>query len=687
MNGTSEQATVSELRYLKGVGPKKVQVFEKIGIVSIRELLYLFPRRYEDRSCFFPVAEVRPGEVVTIRGEILSAALKRMRALTLLDVLIGDKSGAIHAVWFNQPYLKKQMEAGREVIFYGKAEIYQGKLQMMSPEYEFIDADLDPVHTSRITPVYPLTEGLFQRSLRMTLYDVVHRHLTRHVRETYPETFRRRLDLIGLPEAIAGMHFPESFEQQAAARKRVVFDEFFIFELLLLRKMEVLRTQYRSYAIEGARKTAEEFASGLPFELTGDQRKSIGEIARDMERDVPMNRLLHGDVGSGKTVVGAFALLAAAKQGLQGVCLVPTEILAEQHFRTFQAILSPHNIAVGLLTSSTAEDRRKRMLAELKNGKLPLIVGTHALLQEDVAFSSLAVVLIDEQHKFGVRQRCQLLNRPIRPHQLVMTATPIPRTLALTVYGDLDVSSIRELPAGRQTISTYWITRQKQPDVLRHIFEKIAQGEQAYFIYPLIDETEKSDLRAAQEGYEQLKKGIFSRVKIGLVHGRLDSGEREAVMKAFARGEIKALVATSVIEVGVDNPNATVMVIENAERFGLSQLHQMRGRIGRGSKASECFLFGEPKTVEGQKRLRIMTKTRDGFVIAEEDLKLRGPGEFLGTKQSGTPLFKYADPLADQESLLVARDMAAECLREKWLTDRTEWEVFRRHLEDCKIQY
>jgi ATP-dependent DNA helicase RecG len=451
--------------------------------------------------------------------------------------------------------------------------------------------------------------------------------------------------------------------------------------------MEALRTRYRSYAVGDARKTAGDFAAGLPFQLTGDQRNCIEEIARDLERNFPMNRLLHGDVGSGKTVVGAFALMAAAKQGLQGACLVPTEILAEQHYRTFQAILRPYNISIGLLTSSTDEDRRKRMLAELKNGKLSILVGTHALLQGDVAFSNLAVAMIDEQHKFGVRQRCQLLNRPIRPHQLVMTATPIPRTLALTVYGDLDVSAIRELPAGRQTISTYWITRQKQPDVLRHILERIDQGEQAYFIYPLIDETEKSDLLAAQKGYEQLKKGIFSRVKIGLIHGRLESGDREAVMKAFGRGEIKVLVATSVIEVGVDNPHATVMVIENAERFGLSQLHQMRGRIGRGSKASECFLFGEPKTVEGQKRLRIMTKTRDGFVIAEEDLKLRGPGEFLGTKQSGTPLFKCADPLADEDSLLVARDIAAECLREKWLTSLTEWEVLRRHLEDCNIQY
>jgi ATP-dependent DNA helicase RecG len=432
---------------------------------------------------------------------------------------------------------------------------------------------------------------------------------------------------------------------------------------------------------------AKQFTQSLPFRLTPSQDKVIGELAEDLSKTIPMNRLLQGDVGSGKTVIAAFALLLAAKNSRQGALLAPTEILAEQHFRTLLQVLKPFSISLELLTSSTPSSRRERLLAELKQGKLSLLVGTHALLQEDVRFNSLALAVIDEQHKFGVYQRCQLLNADPRPHQLVMTATPIPRTLALIIYGDLDTSTLRELPAGRQPISTYWITRAKQKEVLEHILKKVQAGEQAYFIFPLIEETEKSDLLAAKKEFENLRRTVFSDIKMGLVHGRLTKEERDTIMQAFRQGEIQVLVATSVVEVGVDHPNATVMVIENAERFGLSQLHQMRGRIGRGTKASECFLFGEPRSEEGKKRLRILTKTQDGFLIAQEDLKLRGPGDFLGTRQSGEPFFRIAHPVLDEDILLEARETAMVLLKNRTLEQNPEWDPMKKYFEQIQLRY
>jgi ATP-dependent DNA helicase RecG len=680
--------TQLDLRYLKGVGPKRAQIFQNLGIHSVEDLLRYFPRRYEDRSCYVRISDIQPGQIVTIKGEIVAAVLKRFRGITLLDVAVGDDSGVIHMTWFNQPYLKPQMEPGRGGIFYGKADLRQGKLQLSSPEYEFVEDDEDTVHTMRITPVYPLTQGLFQRSLRTTIYDVVHNQLDQQIVEYLPEEFIQNLKLMGLREAIREMHFPTSLALMQKARERIVFDELFFFELLIFKKIDSLRSTTQAMVIRSDNSTQREFANHLPFDLTAGQKEALTSIAADMGQPYPMNRLLQGDVGSGKTVVAAFALLLAAQSKHQAAFLVPTEILAEQHYHTIRSVLAPFKLAVGLLTSNTPLDRRQKMLAELKQGKVSILIGTHALFQEDVHFASLALLVIDEQHKFGVHQRHHLLNRHPRPHQLVMTATPIPRTLALTVFGDLDVSVMKELPSGRQPIATYWITRKKQPDVLRHILEKIETNhEQAYFIYPSIEETENHDLQAAKKGYEKLRKDIFLNIKVGLVHGKLDRDDREYIMRSFKEGEIKVLVATSVVEVGVDNPNATMMVIENAERFGLSQLHQMRGRVGRGQRASECFLFGEPKTEEGKRRLRVLTKTHNGFVIAEEDLKLRGPGEFLGTRQSGEPLFKTADLINDQEILLRARDAANRIVKQKLLTESSEWSLVRQRLENLKFKY
>jgi len=679
--------TVSDLRYLKGVGPKRAQALERLGIASIRDLLFFFPRRYEDRSHFALISEVQPEQTVSVRGEILSVKLKPIRRLRLIEMIVGDSSDMIHAVWFNQPYLKKTFQEGQQVILYGKVELYKNRLQISAPEYEVIESGEEAIHTGRITPIYPLTEGLFQRSLRATLHDIVETHLDREITEYLPQILLDEKKLMGLREAAREMHFPTSPEILAQARHRIVFDEFLVFQMILLRKMERLKAKYQAHTLSIGAETLQRFQATLPFKLTADQDKVLGDLLLDLNQTVPMNRLLQGDVGSGKTLVAAFGLLWAAQNKLQAVLLVPTEILAEQHYKTLSKLLEPFGIPVGLLTSSTPAAKRERMLAEIKNNKLHVMVGTHALLQEDVTFHSLALVVIDEQHKFGVYQRAQLFNRNPRPHQLVMTATPIPRTLAFTTYGDLAISTIKELPSGRLPIKTYWITRKKQDKVLEHILEKIGQGEQAYFIFPLIEETEKIDLLAAEKEYQRLRLGVFKDIRVGLVHGRMTKEQRDPVMDAFRRGEIQVLVATSVIEVGVDHPNATMLVVENADRFGLAQLHQMRGRIGRGHKASECFIFGEPSTDEGRRRLRIFANTQDGFEIAEEDLKLRGFGDFLGTRQSGEPYFRVGNPIEDEALLREARQTALELMRQQALEKDPAWKGFHAHLEAIAVHY
>ncbi|MFA7254829.1 MAG: ATP-dependent DNA helicase RecG [Candidatus Omnitrophota bacterium] len=651
------------LRYIKGVGPKRSLVFQKIGIHSVRDLIYLFPRRYEDRSHFAPLNKCPVNEPVTCRGEVVDVKFKPIRGMPLVEILIGDDAGTLHAVWFNQPYLKKIFECGQQVILYGKVDFYQKRLQMSNPEFEIVeDAEATSIHTGRITPIYPLTEGLFQRSLRTTLHQAVEHHLADTITDALPPELREALDLMPLERALREMHLPSSFEELTRARRRIVFDEFFSFELQLFLRVKAIRTQHQAPAFKINPDLTPEFKSSLPFELTRSQEKAILDLVRDLGQTIPMNRLLQGDVGSGKTVVAAFAFLAAHRSGLQSAFLIPTEILAEQHYRTLLKFLEPLGIRPELLTKSTETDKRARLIAELKQGKIPVVVGTHALLQDDVHFKNLGLLVVDEQHKFGVHQRNQLLQKTPRPHQLVMTATPIPRTLALTVYADLDISVMKELPKGRQPIKTYWITRKKQPEIFEHVAMRIQKGEQAYIVFPLIEETEKKDLLAAKKEFERLRKTVFKKFRMGLVHGKLDRSERESIMRAFTRKEIDILVATSVIEVGVDQPNATMMIIENAERFGLAQLHQLRGRIGRGTLESECFLFGEPTTDEGKMRLRLLTKLSDGFLIADEDLKLRGQGDLWGIRQSGEPLFRVAHPVLDEAILLQARQEAQKVI-------------------------
>lgn len=650
------------IRYLKGIGPARAQTFLKLGISTIEELFYFYPRRYEDRSHFSTLKDLRPGSVVTVRGEVLTLNLKRIPRMPIFEMAFGDNTGFIHAVWFNQAYLKRQFKVGDQLILSGKVDWANKRLQLANPEYERLTGtEEDMIHTGRIVPIYPLTEGLGQRSLRRAMKQLLDEHL-HEIEEPIPEFLLTKLSLMPRREAFRNIHFPESFELQVKARERLVFEEFFIFELALIRKIQYDRRKMRSPAMELGNETLTQIENSLPFRLTESQRRVCREISKDLSTEIPMRRLLQGEVGSGKTVIAAFALLLAASNNLQGALMAPTEVLAEQHYETLSRFLNPFGLKVALLTGSLRENERSELLADLRNHRIHIAVGTHALIQEGVRFANLGLVVIDEQHKFGVRQRARLLASERKPHLLVMTATPIPRTLGLTLYGDLDISTLKELPAGRKPVKTFWISKDKEKEILRHVRERALAGAQAYIIFPLIDETEKADLLAATKEYERLCQNDFAEISVGLVHGRMVKNDRDRVMKSFRENTVKILVATSVIEVGIDNPNATTLVVEHAERFGLSQLHQLRGRIGRGEAESFCFLFGEPTTDEGKRRLRILTKIQDGFAIAEEDLKLRGPGDFLGTRQSGNPFFRLADLLVDAEALLLARREASHLL-------------------------
>lgn len=658
--GTQSEKSV---RYLKGIGPKKYELLQKLGVETVRDLCYFFPRRYEDRSHFHKISEAQIGAFVTLRGKVTAVNLKPLKRIKLLEVWIQDDSGTVPAIWFNQIFLKKIFQVGAQVILSGKLDRYQSRIQMTTPEYEILDAgDENPVHTGRITPIYPLTEGLYQRSLRVVIKDLVDKNFDHEITEYLPSKLIQKYHFLNLIEAIKEIHFPSSLESLAQAKTRLIFDEFFLFQFQLIQKMKEISSKYKSIPFKISKDSIQEFDSKLKFRLTADQKNTMQEIWTDVSKNVPMNRLLQGEVGSGKTVVAAFFLWQAALNQMQTAFLAPTEVLVEQHFITLKELLSPYSIKIELLTASVVGDKRSEILNGLLTGDIQVLVGTHAVLQESVNFKNLGFVVVDEQHKFGVRQRGQLLQRNPRPHLLVMSATPIPRTLGLTLYGDLEISTIKELPKGRKSITTYHFPSKDSKKATNFIKERLKNGEQAYIVFPVIEESENLDVQAARKEFARLQVEDFKGISIGLVHGKVPKAERDQTMLDFISGKIKVLVATSVIEVGIDNQKATVMVIENADRFGLSQLHQIRGRIGRGRSESHCFLIANPKTDEAKKRIEILLKSQDGFLIAEEDLKLRGPGEFFGMKQSGAPQFRIADLLRDYEWLIKSRQDARELI-------------------------
>ena len=671
------------LKFVKGVGPQRGKLLSRLGLATVEDALFYFPRRYEDRSQLTPFRRLKVGESQSCSGLVIGISPPPPGNTRLpFQVLFRDETGYLSAVWFRQPYLQKVFRRGQRVILYGKVTHFRaGPLQMQHPDFEIVEEgeEDERIHMGRLVPVYPLTEGLTQRPLRSLIWKLLEQYAAR-VADPLPQALRETRKLLPLNEAIRALHFPSTEEETRRARRRVVFDDFLLLQLgLAIRRSR--QESVRGIVIDQPGKLIRQMRKQLSFTLTKAQERVWEEIRQDLARSTPMNRLLQGDVGSGKTIVAAMAILTAAEAGVQSALMAPTEILAEQHVMTLSQLLPPLGVRVALLTSGMKAKEREAVLTDVKRGAVDCLVGTHALIQGGVQFKRLGLAVVDEQHRFGVLQRASLRAKGEHPNLLVMTATPIPRTLALTLYGDLDLSVIDEMPPGRKPIITVWRTEQKRQQIYQFLQEEIAAGRQVYVVCPMVEESAESDLKAATEMAERLQKDVFPGERIGLMHGRLRFDEKEAVMRAFKAGAISILVSTTVIEVGIDVPNASVMLVEHAERFGLAQLHQLRGRVGRGPWKSYCILLAGGKlSEEARKRLETMVESQDGFRIAEVDLELRGPGEFFGTRQSGLPEFKIADLLHDGPILEEARQEAFTIAASDPLLKKPEHLPLRRAL-------
>ena len=667
----SDKLLKSPVQYVKGVGPKLSEILSRKGVFTIEDALYFLPRTYLDRRSFKKIAHLRDGEDATLIGVITATGKAAgFRKKNIFEIAVDDGSQILIAKWFHysppyQAMLKNKFKIGQKVIVSGKVVNFRFQKEIHHPDIEIItdEDELGPDFQS-IIPVYPLSEGLHQKTIRKILRHVIENY-AQHTTDALPDSVRRESALVGIHDAFARVHFPDNDDNfnallsfQSQYHKRLVFDELFFLELgLALKKRGVSILPGIPYAIPMEKVTP--FINALPFSLTSAQQRVLNEIFTDMARPFPMNRLIQGDVGSGKTVVALIACLAAIWNGYQAVFMAPTEILAGQHYKTIQALTQHTDVSIMLLTGGQAKTQRDESVNLIKSGAVQLIIGTHAVIQEAVEFKNLGFAVIDEQHKFGVMQRAQLKKKGLNPDVLVMTATPIPRTLGLTVYGDLDLSLIDELPPGRTPVVTRVFHEKHRAEVYDLMRQELNNGSQVFIVYPLVEESEKTDLKDATNMARHLQQDIFPEHRVGLIHGRMHADEKDSVMQKFQTGEIHMLVATTVIEVGIDIPNASLMIIEHAERFGLSQLHQLRGRVGRGKARSLCILLAQyRKTDEARRRLAVMEQTADGFKIAEEDFNIRGPGEFLGTRQSGLPDFRVANIIRDVKILLEARRAA-----------------------------
>ncbi|MFH0913558.1 MAG: ATP-dependent DNA helicase RecG [Candidatus Omnitrophota bacterium] len=671
-----EKSALVPIQYLKGIGPKRAKDFSKLGIDTIEDLFYHFPRRYEDRTNFIPISKLQEGDTYTIKARILAKGERRSyrrRGFSITEAAVGDETGKIFCVWFNQPYLKDYLKVGETLILYGRAEKYEDRLQMNSPEFEIVSGEADEsLHIGRIVPIYSLPPSMTQRGLRQIIKFALDEYLPK-ISDSLPYDIRSRNKLLNLAQSFLNIHFPESLDLEGEAYNRLSFEEFFIFQLpLVLRKLRKKEKAGIRHNIYG--ELSRVFIESLPFRLTSAQQRAIAEIRTDMSGIAAMQRLLQGDVGSGKTVVATVASLMAIQGGYQVAFMVPTEILAKQHYEKISSQLfhacrqagamsgQKKQVKIRLLTSSVDKREKEKIYADIQEGKVDLVIGTHALLEEAVKFQKLGLIVIDEQHKFGVGQRALLPAKGPNPDILIMTATPIPRTLAITLYGDLDISVINEMPPGRGTIKTLLFTPEEQAQAYNIARGQIKQGNQVFIIYPVIEESYALDIAGAKKMYEEFKKGEFKEFRLGLIHGRLKQPEQDKIMLDFKNRDLDLLVSTTVLEVGIDIPTATCMIVEHSERFGLSQLHQLRGRIGRGCRESFCILVSHTKTEEAKARLAAMVKYNDGFCIAEEDLKIRGPGEFFGKRQHGLSELKIANPLTQMQLLKRARDEAIKLI-------------------------
>lgn len=667
---SADEVLATPLQFLKGVGPRRAADLEHAGLRTVEDLLYRFPVRYEDRSRLQPIRSLQPGQPASIVGRILSCGLRSTRrpGFKIFEALVADSSGPLRVTWLNQPFLRDVFSAGQHVVFYGAVEMRgHGGLQLTNPQYEILEEEEgETIHTGRIVPVYEKTGGVTPKIQRRLVFDALQR-LPIDIPDPLPEEMRLRLALPARSAALLATHFPpadaslDALNQCATpAQRRLIFEEAFLFHMGVLARRQSAAAEEKPAPIVVDDRIRESARRVLPFRLTAGQKLALKEIVDDLQRPHPMNRLLQGDVGAGKTIVALLASLVAMENGVQVAFMAPTEILAEQHFVNISRLLQSSRFRVALLTGATGTSARREQLAEIAAGSIPLIVGTHALVQGDVHFKRLGLVVIDEQHRFGVLQRATLRAKGWHPDVLVMTATPIPRTLALTAYGDLDVSVIRDTPPGRLPVKTVAKPESRRDDVYAFVREQLEAGRQAYVVYPLVEESDKVDVKAATEMADHLAQEVFPEYRVGLLHGRLKADAKDRVMQAFVAGELQLLVSTTVVEVGVDVPNAGVMIVEHAERFGLSQLHQLRGRVGRDAHQSYCFLlYQSPLSDDARHRLKAMTDTGDGFQIAERDLLLRGPGDFFGTRQAGMPTFRLIDLVRDRELLELAQGEAS----------------------------
>jgi len=660
---------------LKGIGPSKAKQFANLNIVTLGDLICHFPRGYEDRTKLVPIEKLEPDVPACFKAMVMNTPRTAhvRKGLDITRVQVADTTGRLNLTFFNSKYVSDQLQYGREYIFYGAVSGDFIGYNMTNPAFEALDSQ--PVTTRRILPIYPLTAGLSNAAMLKAVKQAL--ELCDTPPEIIPEEVRRQYGILGADRAYYAIHEPSSMAEAELAKKRLIFEEFFVFSAGLS-LMRVSRAEKKTAPYEKLDLT--DFYRALPFTLTGAQSRAVSEIMTDFRKGAPMNRLVQGDVGSGKTMVAAAAAFAAAKNGKQSALMAPTEILAEQHFQSLNRLFAPMGISVALLTGSMKPKEKKEVREAVLSGSVDLVVGTHALITDATVFSDLGLVITDEQHRFGVGQRAKLSAKGSDPHLLVMSATPIPRTLALLMYGDLDVSILDELPPGREAVDTFLVGESYRARINAFIRKQVAEGHQCFVVCPAVEENEDLGIKAATVWAETLQQTVFPDLRIALLHGQMKGAEKEAAMAAFARGEADVMVATTVIEVGVDVPNATLMVIEDADRFGLSQLHQLRGRVGRGKAKSYCILTSHNKNPETLQRLKALCKTTDGFKIAEEDLKLRGPGDFFGSRQSGLPTFRVANLSYDLQTLKDAQTASARWIEESGTSDAPEAAALRQRI-------